>query len=195
MKINTKFIQLGLVSIGIVLVFSFYFYPNMKANKLKEKTIQKEIAKNEIDTNIKNEFTNIIYKGENAGNIFTILADKAEIRKDVNLIYMKNMLITIFFGDEEWIIECEVGTYDEVNHDIMCSKNMKASSSDGKTTIYSQNLDFTADESATIYNKVSIIDKEGFELQSDRIFYDFESKIYKVNMFNADENVKIKIIK
>ena len=195
MKINTKFIQLGLVSIGIVLVFSFYFYPNMKANKLKEKTIQKEIAKNEIDTNIKNEFTNIIYKGENAGNIFTILADKAEIRKDANLIYMRNMFITIFFGDEEWIIECEVGTYDEVNHDIMCSKNMKASSSDGKTTIYSQNLDFTADESATIYNKVSIIDKEGFELQSDRIFYDFESKIYKVNMFNADENVKIKIIK
>lgn len=195
MKINTKFIQLGLVSIGIVLVFSFYFYPNMKANKLKEKTIQKEIAKNEIDTNIKNEFTNIIYKGENAGNIFTILADKAEIRKDVNLIYMKNMLITIFFGDEEWIIECEVGTYDKVNYDIMCSKNMKASSSDGKTTIYSQNLDFIADESATIYNKVSIIDKEGFELQSDRIFYDFESKIYKVNMFNADENVKIKIIK
>ena len=195
MKINTKFIQLGLVSIGIVLVFSFYFYPNMKANKLKEKTIQKEIAKNEIDTNIKNEFTNIIYKGENAGNIFTILADKAEIRKDANLIYMRNMFITIFFGDEEWIIECEVGTYDEVNHDIMCSKNMKASSSDGKTTIYSQNLDFTADESATIYNKVSIIDKEGFELQSDRIFYDFESKIYKVNMFNADENIKIKIIK
>ena len=77
----------------------------------------------------------------------------------------------------------------------MCSKNMKASSSDGKTTIYSQNLDFIADESAAIYNKVSIIDKEGFELQSDRIFYDFESKIYKVNMFNADENVKIKIIK
>ena len=109
MKINTKFIQLGLVSIDIVLVFSFYFYPNMKANKLKEKTTQKEIAKNEIDTNIKNEFTNIIYKGENAGNIFTILADKAEIRKDVNLIYMRNMFITIFFGDEEWIIECEVG--------------------------------------------------------------------------------------
>ena len=195
MKINTKFIQLGLVSIGIVLVFSFYFYPNMKANKLKEKTIQKEIAKNEIDTNIKNEFTNIIYKGENAGNIFTILADKAEIREDANLIYMRNMFITIFFGDEEWIIECEVGTYDKVNYDIMCSKNMKASSSDGKTTIYSQNLDFIADESAAIYNKVSIIDKEGFELQSDRIFYDFESKIYKVNMFNADENVKIKIIK
>ena len=44
MKKNTKFLQLGLLSLGIVLVFSFYFYPNMKANKLKEKTTQKEIV-------------------------------------------------------------------------------------------------------------------------------------------------------
>ena len=167
----------------------------MKANKLKEKTIQKEIAGNETDTIIKNEFTNVIYKGENKKNVFTIHAGKAEIRKDVDLVYMKNMFVTIFFGDEDWIIECEVGTYDKVTYDITCSQNMKAYSSDGKITIYGQNLDFIADETATIYNKVSIIDKEGFELQSDRIFYDFESKIYKVNMFNADENVKIKLIK
>jgi len=195
MRKNIIFIQLGLLFIGIVLVFSFYLYPNMKANKLKEKTIQKEIAGNETDTIIKNEFTNVIYKGENTGNVFTIHADKAEIRKDADLIYMKNMLVTIVLGDEDWIIECEVGTYDKTTYDITCSKNMKASSSDGYTTIYSQNLDFVADEFATIYNKVSIIDKEGFEVQSDRIFYDFESKIYKVNMFNTDEDVKIKLIK
>ena len=195
MKKNTKLIQLGLLSLGIVLVFSFYFYPNMKANKLKEKTTQKEMVEKEIDTNIKNEFTNVTYKGKNSGNVFTILADKAEIRKDVNLIFMQNMFITIFFGNEEWIIDCEVGTYDKVTYDIICSKNMKPSSSDGKTTIYSQNLDFIADKSATLYNKVSIFDEEGFELKADRIFYDFESKIYKVNMFNPDENVKIKLLK
>ena len=194
MKKNTKFLQLGLLSLGIVLVFSFYFYPNMKANKLKEKTTQKEMVEKEIDTNIKNEFTNVTYKGKNSGNVFTILADKAEIRKDVNLIFMQNMFITIFFGNEEWIIDCEVGTYDKVTYDIICSKNMKASSSDGKTTIYSQNLDFIADKSATLYNKVSIFDEEGFELKADRIFYDFESKIYKVDMFNTNENVKIKLI-
>ena len=194
MRKNIIFIQLGLLFIGIVLVFSFYLYPNMKANKLKEKTIQKEMVEGEIDTNIENEFTNVIYKGENAGNVFTIHADKAQIRKDVDLIYMKNMFITIFFGNGEWIIECEVGAYDKVTYDIMCSKNMKASSSDGKTTIYSQNLDFIADKSANLYNKVSIFDEEGFELKADRIFYDFESKIYKVDMFNADENVKIKLI-
>ena len=34
----------------------------MKANKLKEKTTQKEIVEKEIDTNIKNEFTNIYEK-------------------------------------------------------------------------------------------------------------------------------------
>ena len=71
---------------------------------------------------------------------------------------------------------------------------MKATSASDKTTIYSQNLDFIADESAAIYNKVLIIDKEGFELRSDRIFYDFENKIYKVDMFNTNENVKIKLV-
>ena len=195
MKKNTIFIQLGLISIGVVLVFFFYFYPNMEANKLKKKTIQKEIAENEIDTNTKNEFTNVIYKGKNSGNLFTIQAEKAKIRRNVNLIHMENMFITIFFKDGEWIIECETGTYNKFNYDIFCSQNMKATSSDGKTTIYSQNLDLIADESATIYNKVSIVDEEGFELQSDRVFYDFESKIYKVDMFNTDENVKIKLIK
>lgn len=195
MKKNTIFIQLGLIFIGVVLVFFFYFYPNMEANKLKKKTIQKEIAENEIDTNTKNEFTNVIYKGENSGNLFTIQAEKAKIRRNVNLIHMENMFITIFLIDGEWNIECETGTYNKFNYDIFCSQNMKATSSDGKTTIYSQNLDLIADESATIYNKVSIVDEEGFELQSDRVFYDFESKIYKVDMFNTDENVKIKLIK
>ena len=38
--------------IFIILIFSFYFYPNMKANKLKEKTTQKEIVEKEIDTKI-----------------------------------------------------------------------------------------------------------------------------------------------
>ena len=169
MKKNTIFIQLGLISIGVVLVFFFYFYPNMEANKLKKKTIQKEIAENEIDTNTKNEFTNVIYKGKNSGNLFTIQAEKAKIRRNVNLIHMENMFITIFFKDGEWIIECETGTYNKFNYDIFCSQNMKATSSDGKTTIYSQNLDLIADESSTIYNKVSIIDKEG--LSCNRIEY------------------------
>lgn len=193
MKKNTKFIQLGLISIGVILIFSFYLYPNIK-NKLQKKTIQNEKAEEKIDKNIKNKFTNVTYNGENSGNPFTIRADTAEIRKDVNLIFMESMFVTIFLGEEKWTIECEIGTYNKLNYNIFCTKNMKATSSNDKTTIYSQNLDFIADESATLYNKVLIIDKEEFELRSDRIFYDFENKIYKVDMFNTNENVKIKLV-
>ena len=194
MKKNIIFIQLGLLFIGIVLVFFFYFYPNMKASKLKEKTIQKEIAGNETDTIIKNEFTNVIYKGENAGNIFTIHADKAEIRKDADLIYMKNMFVTIVLGDEDWIIECEVGTYDKTTYDITCSKNMKAASSDGHTTIYSQNLDLINDETATIYNNVVIIDENKSSLYADKVNYDFENKLYHISMFDQNKSIKMKLI-
>ena len=194
MKKNTKFIQLGLISVGVILVFAFYLYPNMKINKLKEKTIQNEIVKDKTDTNIKNKFTNITYNGENSGNPFTIHAGEAEIRKDINIIYMEDMFITIFLGKEKWIIECEIGEYNKINYNIFCSKNMKATSSNDKTTIYSQNLDFIADESATIYNRVLIVDKEDLELRSDRIFYNFENKTYKVNMFNPEEKVKIKLV-
>ena len=46
---------------------------------------------------------------------------------------------------------------------------MKASTTDGTTTIYSQNLDFIADESATIYNRVLIVDKEDLEFLFDNL--------------------------
>jgi len=195
MKKNTKFIQLGLICVGIILIFSFYFYPNIRTEKSKEKMIKDEITENKLEKDIKNEFTNVTFKGENSGNPLTVHADKAEVKKDSNLIGMKNMLVTIFLGDEKWTIECDIGTYDKLNYNIFCTKNMKATSSNNQTTILSQNLDLIADVSVSIYNKVSIIDKDGFELQSDKIFYDFESKIYKVNMFNPDENVKIKLLK
>jgi len=194
MKKNTKFIQLGLISVGVILIFSFYLYPNIKENKLQKKTNQNEVAEENIDKSINNKFTNVTYNGESSENPFTISAEKAEIKKDINLIFMEHMSVTIFLGEEKWAIECEIGTYNKLNYNIFCRKNMKATSSNDKTTIYSQNLDFIADESAAIYNKVLIIDKEGFELQSDRIFYDFEKKIYKVDMFNTNKNVKIKLV-
>ena len=32
-------------------------------------------------------------------------------------------------------------------------------------------------------------------IYADKIDYDFEKKLYKVNMFNKDESIKIKLIK
>ena len=106
---------------------------------------------------------------------------------------MKNMLITISLTDREWIVDCEVGKYDKSNYNIFCSQNVKAT--DGKTIVYSQNLDLLADESARIYNNVVIFDEEESNLYADSVYYDFKNKVYTVNMFSDNESVKIKLIK
>ena len=155
--------------------------------------LQKEMTENKLDANVKNQFENVTYKGENAGSPFTVDAVKAEIREDDNIIFMKTMLITISLTDREWIVECETGKYNKLNHNIFCSKNVKAT--DGKTIVYSQNLDLLTDESAKIYNDVIIFDEEESNLYADSVYYDFKNKVYTVNMFSDNESVKIKLIK
>ena len=136
---------------------------------------------------------NVTYNGESSGNAFIVKAERAKITDDVNLIDMKQMLVTIFFNDEKWFIECAIGTYNKLNYDIFCSKDVKATNE--KITVFSQNLDLVADVSATIYNEVIIIDENNSTLYADKLDYDFEKKHYKVNMFSKEESIKIKLVK
>ena len=191
---NRTIVQFSLVSIGLFLIIATYFYPKIIENKhLEENILQKEMTENKLEANVKNEFENVTYKGENAGSPFTVDAVKAEIRENENIVHMKNMLITISLTDREWIVDCEVGKYDKSNYNIFCSQNVKAT--DGKTIVYSQNLDLLTDESAKIYNDVVIIDEEESNLYADSVYYDFKNKVYTVNMFSDNESVKIKLIK
>ena len=188
MTTNKIIVQLGLVVIGLFLILTTYFYP-----RFEEKTFQKKMTENKLETNIKNEFSDVTYKGENSGNPFVLKAAKAEIREDNNIIFMKTMLITISLTDREWIVECETGRYNKLKHNIFCTKNVKAT--DGKTIVYSQNLDLLTDEYARIYNNVVILNEKDSNLYADNVYYDFESRVYNVNMFSDDESVKIKLIK
>ena len=194
MTINRKIVQLSLLTIGIsLIILTYFFYPKIKTSKLYENTIQEEMSKNNLETDVKNKFENVSYKGENSGNPFTISAAKAEIRENANIIHMKRMIITISLTDRDWIIECEAGRYNKSNYDIFCSENVKAT--DDKTIVYSKNLDLLADESARIYNDVIILNEENSNLYADSVYYDFENRVYTVNMFSDNESVKIKLIK
>ena len=194
MTANKRIFQFFLIFIGLFLIIATYFYPKIIENKyLKENILQKEMTENKLDANVKNQFENVTYKGENAGNPFTIDAVKAEIREDKNIVHMKNMLITISLTDKEWIIDCEVGKYNKSNYNIFCSQNVKAT--DGGTIVYSQNLDLLVDESARLYNDVIIFDEEESNLYADSVYYNFKNKVYTVNMFSDNESVKIKLIK
>ena len=185
---NRKITQLSLVAIGLFLILVTYFYP-----RLEEETFKKEMMESKLEANIKNEFDNVTYKGENSGKPFTVNAVKAEIREDDNIIFMEKMLITISLSDKEWIVECDVGKYNKLNYNIFCSNNVKAT--DGTTIIYSQNLDLLANESASIYNDVIILDKDESNLYADSVYYDFEKQVYTVNMYSDNERVKVKLIK
>ena len=94
--------------------------------------------------------------------------------------------------DSKWNIECAVGTYNKLNYNIFCFKDVKAT--DSKVIIFSQNLDLINDETATIYNNVVIIDENKSSLYADKVSYDFENKLYHISMFDQDKNIKIKLI-
>ena len=197
MTTNRKIVQLSLITIGTFLILStYFFYPIIKENKLFEENVitDEMVITDDVktDDNVSNTFENVTYVGENAENPFTVRADRAEIKEDANIVHMEVMLITIFLKDSKWNIECAVGTYNKLNYNIFCFKDVKAT--DNKVIIFSQNLDLINDETATIYNNVVIIDENKSSLYADKVSYDFENKLYHISMFDQDKNIKIKLI-
>ena len=188
---NRKIVQLSLLTIGTLLVLStYFFYPKMEKNVVEDTIKQDEMAK--TDDTAANIFENVTYEGENSGNPFTVHATRAEIKEDTNIVHMKNMLITIFLKDSKWVIECAAGKYNKLNYNVFCSQDVKAT--DGEIIVYSQNLDLLTDESATVYNNVLIINDNASTLYADRVNYDFENKLYHINMFNKDKSVKVELV-
>ena len=192
MTANKRIVQLSLISIGLFLILAtYFFFPKIIENKFfEEDAVKDETVK--TDDGVSNIFENVTYEGDNAGNPFTVYADRAEIKENANIIHMKKMIIKIFLRDSKWVIECAIGIYNKSNYNIFCSQDVKAT--DGKIIIYSQNLDLLNEESVTIYNNVLIIDENKSSLYADRVNYDFENKLYQINMFNKDESVKVKLI-
>ena len=71
-------------------------------------------------------------------------------------------------------------------------KNVRAT--DGETNIFAKNLDLLATESVVqIYNNVELMYPTG-SLKADKIDYNFETKNFKVSMFN-DQQIKMKVVK
>ena len=147
---------------------------------------------NIVESNI---FENVEYKGlYDFDNPFTVKSKKAYILEGASeVIYMTDMHITIHMLDDRIInITSDSGSYNKSTYDCFFEKNVKAT--DGKTVIFSENLDLLASEDiATIYNNVRLNSGKGL-LQADKVEYDFKKKFYRISMFD-DTRVKIKLIK
>ena len=194
MKLGRTTTQLSLIIIGCVLILGTYFlYPIFLEKKIvKNKLVEEEFV---TKSDEKNKFENVEYRGlYNIDNEFVIKSTNAHIlNSDPDVVYMENVKVILQLKEKNnIIITSDKGIYNKVTYDIYFKQNVKAV--DGKTVLLAENLDLMSNEdSASIYNKV-VLNSENGTLNADRVDYDFDTKYYKITMFN-DDKVKLKLIK
>ena len=193
MTTNKKIVQLSLISIGLFLILTTYFlYPKF----VKEGVVVDDMTKTDIsDGKESNTFENVEYKGfYDIDKPYKVKSETAHILTgEPDVIYMTEMLVTLDMNDGRTIIiTSDNGRYNKVTYDCFFENNVKAV--DGETTVLSENLDLiTTEDFAMAYNDVFLTNDKG-SLRADKIHYDFETKSYRVSMFN-DKKVKVKLIK
>ena len=195
MKKKQRGVQLTLISIGLLLFFLTYlFYPSINKNKLTEnQSISEDFDKIDV-TDKTTTFESLEYKGlYNFDKSFKVKSKKAYIlNKDPDIVYMDVMHVELYLSDGRIVnITSDKGRYNKRTHDCFFEQNVKAT--DENTIIFAENLDLLATESSVeIYNSV-FLDYATGKLQADKIDYNFETKYFKVSMFD-DKAIKMKVI-
>ena len=195
MKKKQRRVQFTLMFIGLLLFFLTYlFYPNINKDKL---TKDQSIGKNVDETAIADKtttFESLEYKGlYNFDKPFKVRSEKAYIlNEEPDIVYMDTMHVVLYLGDGRIVnITSDKGRYNKRTYDCFFEQNVKAT--DESTIIFAENLDLLATEnSVKIYNSV-FLDYATGNLQADKIDYNFETKYFKVSMFE-DKLIKMKAI-
>jgi len=194
MKKKQQGIQLALVLIGILLIIATYFYfPSIKKDKiLKDQSIIKETQKAERDDE-STFFEKLEYKGlYDLDKPFNVKSNEAYILKnDPDVVYMKNMHVTLYLSENRIVeITSLKGRYNKENYNCFFEQDVIAT--DGETTITAENIDLIATKSIMkVYNDVNLNNATS-SLQADKIDYNFETKYFKVSMFD-DKEIKMKV--
>ena len=196
MKKKQRRIQLVLISIGLLLfVLTYLYYPTIVKDKLlKDQSVNKDFKAVGTEDQI-TVFENMEYRGlYDIDKQFKVKSETAYIlNEEPDIVYMKNMHVILYLNDERIVnIVSDKGRYNKTTHDCFFVQNVKAT--DGSTKIYAENLDLLATEnSAEIYNNVNLDYATG-NLLADKIDYNFETKYFKVSMFD-DKAIKMQVIR
>ena len=166
----------------------------MKGTKL----IENQSAKKGLESTTEDQstsFKNVQYKGlYDVDKPFTITSEEAYILdEEPEFVYMTNVHTILYLADGRIVnINADKGKYNKVTYDCFFKQNVKAT--DGEIKIFAENLDLVATASSVkIYQDV-ILNYPTGSLVADKISYDFETKYFKVSMFD-DKTVKIKATK
>ena len=193
MKKKQQNIQIILISIGLLLILiTYFYYPYMNKAKLIENQSAKKGLEGTLDGQ-STSFENVKYKGMyDVDKPFTIMSEEAYIlNEEPEFVYMTTVHTMLYLPDGRIVnIKADKGKYNKVTYDCFFKQNVKAT--DGETKIFAENLDLLATENfVKVYNDVKLNHSTGF-LQADKVDYDFETKYFKVSMFD-DKVVKMKI--
>ena len=194
MTYSRKIVQLTLIFIGLFLIVATYFlYP-----KFNKKIVEKSIIEDRqvtMDDTKTNTFKNVEYKGfYNIDNPFSIKSEIAHVSvEEPDIIYMTSVKASIIMKDGRLVvIISNKGIYNKITYDCFFEDNVKVT--DGETVVFAENLNLLASkDTASIYNSVSITNDKG-DLIADKIDYNFETKYYKISMFD-NKRVKAKLIR
>ena len=183
--------QIALVLIGSLLfALTYLYYPSMD----KDKFLKKESIEKTVDDGQATFFTNIEYKGlYDLDKPFKIKSKKAYIlNEEPDIVYMSNMYVILYLSDNRIVeITSLKGRYNKENYNCFFEQDVFAT--DGDTIITAKNLDLLATENIMkVYNDVNLDNATG-SLQADKIDYNFETKYFKVSMFD-DKAIKMKVI-
>ena len=193
MKRKQQKAQLVLISIGLLLILLTYlYYPYMNKNKLQDdQFVQKDSEKTLDDA--QSTFENVEYEGiTSTMQRFSVKSENAYIRdENPKLVFMKKMRVELYLKDGRIVtIISDRGRYHKESHDCWFEENVVAD--DGEIKIFANNLDLLATENfVKIYQQVKLIHPTG-TLQADQVVYDFETKYFKVSMFD-EKIVKMKV--
>ena len=196
MKKKQQKIQIALILIGLFLIISTYFYyPLMKKAKFAKDQPQQEELKKNTTHDKTTFFEDVEYNGlYDLNKPFIIGSEEAYIlNEEPDIVYMNTMHVMLYLSDGRIVnIISNKGRYNKRTYDCFFEGEVRAT--DGKTNIFADNLDLLATKnSVNIYNNVRLNDPTA-SLQADKIDYDFETKHFKVSMFD-DNAVSMKVIK
>ena len=200
-KKQRKF-QIALIFVGLFLIIFTYFYKPY-LNKLKvlenekvEKKLDSVIDRNsDFDKNKTTSFESVEYKGlYDLDKNFNIKSENAYIlNNEPNIVYMTSMHVILYLDEERVVnIKSNKGRYNKLTHDCFFEENVRVT--DDETKIVSENFDLLASENfAKAYNKVKLNNPNG-TLRADQLDYNFETKRFKISMFD-EKVVKMKVLK
>ena len=188
--------QLTLLLTGFILIIlTYFYYPNLDKNLVSKNQTDQVNLKESLEDSQNTVFENIKYEGiYDFDKTFTIQAEEAFIlNEDTDIVYMNNMHVILYLNDGRIVnITSTKGKYNKATYDCFFENDVKAT--DAETEIFSDNLDLLAAEnSVKIYNNVYLNYITG-SLRADKIDYNFETKYFKVSMFD-DKAIKVKVLK